>query len=344
VRALIGGKATCLRAGARCKKRYESIYRRHGFHCANGRLAKVRTGLRVAGKIVGTTHLDDTVVALAAGEGAVWASKDDAAGVARIDPATNQVAGTTIPTHPEDSPPLVAAGNGGVWVSNFSENTVTRADPSTAAVAATIHVGLAPEGIAFTPGAVWVANHHGSPTGSLSRIDPATNAVVATVPAGKAQDCCGPQGLAATDNAVWTDVPNLNAVVRVDPASNSVAATIADPPACGGVAAATDAVWVAAGCGLATVTRIDPATNRVVSSVSVAGVAQDVALGFGSVWVLTSYTLDRIDPQTNKVVARLRLAAPVGAGAPSFPVGGIAIGNDSIWVGRGFDVLRIQPS
>jgi hypothetical protein len=343
VRAVVGGKATCLRVGARCKKRYESAYRRHGFHCASGRLARVRAALPAAGKIISTTHLDDTVVEVAAGEGAVWAAKDNAAGVARIDPATNQVTGT-IPTHPADSPPLVAAGNGGVWVSNFSENTVTRGNPSTAAVAATIHVGLAPEGMAFTPGAVWVANHHGNPTGSLSRIDPATNAVVETVPAGKAQDCCGPQWVAATDSAVWTDVPNLNAVVRVDPATNSVAATIADPPACGGVAAATDAVWVASGCGLANVTRIDPATNKVVASVPVAGVAQEVAIGFGSVWALTSYTLDRIDPQTNKVVARLKLAAPVGAGAPVFPVSGIAIGNDSIWIGRGFDVLKIQPS
>ena len=57
---------------------------------------------------VAAIHALDTVVAPAAGEGAVWASKDDAAGVARIDPATNQVTGT-IPTHPEDSPPLVAA-------------------------------------------------------------------------------------------------------------------------------------------------------------------------------------------------------------------------------------------
>ncbi len=342
VRAVIGGKATCLRAGTRCKKRYERAYRRRGFHCRNGRLVRLRAGLPLAGTIIATTHLDTYIAGLSAGEGAVWAS-EDTGGVARIDPATNAIT-ATIPTAPQQEfPPLVAAGNGGVWISNFTDNTVTRADPATGAVAATIPVGHAPEGIAVAPGAVWVANHRGNPTGSLSRINPATNAVVATVPAGAAQECCGPQGIAATDNAVWTSVSNLHAVVRVDPATNSIVATIPDAPACGSLAAAADAVWVAAGCDVHTVTRIDPATNRVVATLTVAGGAQDIALGFGSVWVTTSYTLDRIDPQTNKVVARLRLAPPPLPGNPG-EVGAIAIGDGSLWIGRDRDVLRIQPS
>src|SRR5438045_4956704 len=36
VPARIGGKRVCLRAGQRCKKRYERQYRRHGFHCQAG--------------------------------------------------------------------------------------------------------------------------------------------------------------------------------------------------------------------------------------------------------------------------------------------------------------------
>jgi len=295
-----------------------------------------------AGTIIATTHVGSTAGELAVGDGAVWVTNAYPGGGTRIDPATNQVT-ATIPGQAEDYAPFVVAGDGGVWLSNFGYNTVTRADPATGTVAATIHVGAAPSGMAFTPGALWVANHHGTPTGSLSRIDPATNAVVATVPAGKAQDCCGPAFVAATDNAVWTDVPNLNAVVRVDPATNSIVATIPDPPACAGLAAATDAVGVAAGCDQANVTRIDPATNRVVASVSVAGAAYEVAIGFGSVWVATSYTLDRIDPQTNKVVGRLRLAAPPLPGANAH-LAGMTIGDGSIWIVRDSDVLRIQPS
>ena len=40
VPARIGGKRVCLRAGQRCKKRYERQYRRHGFHCQAGRLRR----------------------------------------------------------------------------------------------------------------------------------------------------------------------------------------------------------------------------------------------------------------------------------------------------------------
>ena len=39
-RAVIGGKVKCLRAGQRCKPRYQAVYRRAGFTCANGRLHK----------------------------------------------------------------------------------------------------------------------------------------------------------------------------------------------------------------------------------------------------------------------------------------------------------------
>ena len=42
VAARIGGKRRCLRAGQRCKKRFERQYRRHGFHCQAGRLRKLR--------------------------------------------------------------------------------------------------------------------------------------------------------------------------------------------------------------------------------------------------------------------------------------------------------------
>ena len=39
-RAVIGGTVKCLRAGQRCKPRYQAAYKRAGFTCTNGRLRK----------------------------------------------------------------------------------------------------------------------------------------------------------------------------------------------------------------------------------------------------------------------------------------------------------------
>ena len=39
-RAIVAGKLKCLRAGQRCSMRYQSAYKKYGFHCAAGRLRK----------------------------------------------------------------------------------------------------------------------------------------------------------------------------------------------------------------------------------------------------------------------------------------------------------------
>jgi len=101
---------------------------------------------------------------LAVGEGAVWAMNDAKATLMRIDPARNAIV-ARIKVH---SPEALAAGDRGIWLSNPSLNTVTRVDPATNTVTATIPVGPQPQGIAVSPGAVWVVNAGGP---SLSRID-----------------------------------------------------------------------------------------------------------------------------------------------------------------------------
>jgi len=40
VSAVVGGAHVCLKAGQKCKARYEPAYKKKGFHCANGRLQK----------------------------------------------------------------------------------------------------------------------------------------------------------------------------------------------------------------------------------------------------------------------------------------------------------------
>jgi hypothetical protein len=203
--------------------------------------------------------------------------------------------------------------------------------------------------MAVAGGALWIAGHHGNPTGSLLRVDPATDTVTARVAAGLAQECCGPQGLAFGAGALWAAVPNLNGVVRVDPGAGTVTATIPAGPACGNVTADDGSVWVTSGCDKMTVRRIDPATNRVVATLALPAVpavpangdfpaAADVTIAHGSVWTSTTGgaygELVRIDPSTNRVVGRLRL--PAGGGT-------LAAAEGDLWVGSGRSVVRIHP-
>jgi YVTN family beta-propeller protein len=284
--------------------------------------------------------------ALAVGEGAVWAMSNARATLMRIDPARNAVVARIKVAVPE----AAAAGDGAVWLSNPSYNTVTRIDPATNAVTATIPVGPQPEGIAVSPGAVWVANAGGLADArgpSVSRIDPATNRVVATIRIGRKSDCCAQHtDLIASAHAVWVALANGNHIVHIDPATNGVVATakVGFPP-CGFLAADETDVWFTDPCSGGTpsagkaapdvVARVDRRTNRLTSRLADAG-PTGVQVAFGSVWVATSAgTIDQIGPRSGRLVARLHVN-----GSPER----LGVGFGSVWVSDDFGrVLRIQP-
>jgi DNA-binding beta-propeller fold protein YncE len=211
-----------------------------------------------------------------------------------------------------------------------------RIDPRDNSVTAKIPVGPQPEGIATTPGAVWVVNK-GRP--SVTRIDPATNRVVATIPIGPPRACCSDHmTVTAGAGVVWASVPSLSTVVRIDPATNAVTARIrlmGEP--CAFLAADNRALWAAGGHCVGTVMRVDRRTNRPSGSVKGMVAPIGLAIGFGSVWVadLDSKSIDRINPRTARIIGRM----PVGG----YPVR-LAVGFGSVWVrddmGR---VLRIRP-
>src|SRR5690242_12118480 len=237
-----------------------------------------------------------------------------------------------------DPPEAAAAGDGAVWLSNPSYDTVTRVDPATNTVTATIAVGPQPEGIAVSPGAVWVANagslaDAGGP--SVSRIDPATNRVVATIRVGLKGDCCAQHtDLIASPRAVWVALANGNSIVHVDPATNRVVATarVGYPP-CGMLAADKTGVW-SAGCS-DQVGRIDSRTNKLTVKLTELD-PEGIELAFGSVWVaLGSGNVDQLHPHSGRLVARLHIVGlPVRLG----------VGFGSVWVNDDFGrVLRIKP-
>jgi YVTN family beta-propeller protein len=183
-----------------------------------------------------------------AGFGSIWVANGPEDTVTRLDPATNDVE-AIVPV--PDPASVLAAGSGAIWLTSLPGNTVTRIDPSTNAATGTTSLapsGLGPIGVTVFGGFVWVANHDGDPTGSVAKIDPATLAVVDVIPIGN-EPIAGPNWLSSGAGSVWTDVPNLRAVVRIDPVSDAITATIPDKGVCGALAASDTAVWVAGGSG-----------------------------------------------------------------------------------------------
>jgi streptogramin lyase len=247
-----------------------------------------------------------------AGFGSVWVSNGPTRTVSRIDPGTNAVlARISVP----DPASVLAVGTGSVWLTSVPGNTVTRIDPRTNSVTGTVSLApasLGPVGITVAYGFVWVAVHDGQPTTSVLKIDPSTLAVVDVIPVGTGQTA-GPNWMAAGAGSVWTDVPNINAVVRIDPTTDRVVATIADKGDCGALVASDTAVWVAGGGGagcLPGVTRIDPASNTVTAQVNAGGQTDSLALGANTLWFGTSLStfLGRADTTTNTVVGQLKLS------------------------------------
>ena len=303
-------------------------------------------------KVVAKFPIPGGTGGLATGEGAVWSLNWSDWTLMRIDPHRNAVTARIMvkPTNPcppsPDTCGQVAAGNGAAWVSLRTDNAVARIDPQSNTVAAMIPVGKEPDGIATSPGAVWVANRGSAASGgpSVSRIDPATNQVVATISVGPAIACCSPHmAVTAAVGSVWVTVPNSYALVRIDQATNAVTATIRmDDQPCAGVAVSKDAVWVASGHCAKVVTRIDPLTNMPAGKVDGSASPINVGLAFGSLWVtdIDSATVERVDPRTRRIIGSL----PVGkSGVPVW----LAIGFGSIWVRNEGDttgrVLRIAP-
>lgn len=301
--------------------------------------ARADTTLPPGGHIAATIPDPSAPVAVEAGFGSIWAANGPAGTIIRIDPTSNKVVATIQAGRPVC---CLAFGANAVWAASMATDTVVRIDPAANSVAdAFPSGGLAPQGIAFGDGYVWVANHHGNPTGSVAKIDPATDTVIDVIPVGAASFTGGPQALAAVPGSVWAGVPNQSAMVRIDTATDAIAATIPVRGACGEVAANSQQAWVSGGipprCSPG-VSLVNPATNSLVTHLTAGGPSSGNALGTGGFWfgADTSDLLDRVDTSTNSVVGQLKL--------PGSP-GSIATGFGSVWVADQTNsaILRVAP-
>lgn len=170
-----------------------------------------------------------------------------------------------------------------------------------------IAVGFGPQGIAFTPGAIWVAYGNDKEFG-VARIDASTNKVVARVPTGR-----WPVGATAGDGSVWIVNRDDNTVTRIDPESNRVLATIRVGRKPVGVEAGEGSIWVT-NSGGGTVSRIDPKTNVVTATIHVGSEPFGVCMDNGELWVVSagsllshSGSLERIDPKSNAVTMKVKV-------------------------------------
>jgi virginiamycin B lyase len=186
-----------------------------------------------------------------------------------------------------------------------------------------ITVGFGPQGIAFTPGAIWVAYGNDKEFG-VARIDASTNEVVARVPTGR-----WPVGAAAGDGSVWIVNRDDNTVTRIDPESNRILATIRVGRKPVGVELGDGSIWVT-NSGGGTVSRIDPKTNAVTATIHVGAEPFGVCMDNGELWVVTaggllshSGSLERIDPKSNAVTMKVKV--------PWSNV--VFAGGEDVWVG-----------
>lgn len=216
--------------------------------------------------------------AIETGEGAVWATVDNATRgpddwlVVKIDPGTNEIL-DTIPTRDAGD---IAVGAGAVWVtsSQGGDGVVVRIDPSTGEVVTTIPVGSGLSNLESGLGAVWATLNFGGnpPAGEVVRIDPETNEVVARVPVNGGW----PRDIAIGEGSVWVYGHSrlrehgweASSLWRIDPLTNELATVLDQQGFLGdggalpdNLAAGEGVVWAADDKGNGV--RIDPATGAV---------------------------------------------------------------------------------
>jgi len=215
----------------------------------------------------------------------------------------------------------IAFTPGAIWVA--CGNGVARIDDDTYKVEMWITTGRSPAGVAAGGGGVWIVNRNDN---TVTHVDPNTSGVVATIPVGKS-----PLGVDVGAGSIWVANAGDGTVSRIDPKSNTVIATIHVGKRLGGVSANDQAVWVTnsgsrQSAEKASLNRIDPATNAVTQSFK--GPWLNVVLAQGDdVWLSGLYaTIFRIDARSGNTLAKITVAPNQWEG-----LSGLAISKGFLW-------------
>ena len=187
----------------------------------------------------------------------------------------------------------IAFSDGAVWVANVQDNTVTSIDADDVTVRRTVAVPGAPSDIAAGNDAIWVTSNDGTRS-LLSDIDPENGRVRRTIDTGLR----GVRFVVATD-LVWLvglDETLNDALIGVDPGTGETAMTVALDARVTDLVEADGAVWM---------------------------VVQTGRLGGGG----TNVRVLRLDPASGRTVATVSLADGEFSAV-------LAVAQDMIWVLR----------
>lgn len=267
-------------------------------------------------------------LALRDGGGSVTVSPNS---VAVVDPSSGRVVEVV---NVGRRPGPLALGAGSIWVGNLGDRTVTRIDSRDRTVEGTITVdNRTPTGLAYGFGAVWVA--HGL-LGQVSRVDPQFNDVSPPIDVGGTAFGWPVGSVAVGLGSVWV-VFGDSTLARLDPSSGRVAESARAGSLPGGIAIASNSVWVTSS-GDSAVSRYAPAsfTEGPLRTFSVGKRPLGIAGGNG-VWVANnaSGTVARIDPDAGAGVP-----IAVGEGPTA-----VAASDEAIWVASSLagTLTRIDP-
>jgi YVTN family beta-propeller protein len=240
----------------------------------------------------------------------------------------------------DKAPSIVGPGPTPTLVSSPSSNVTATINPTRAAAIAML-----------TATAIVRAGEQTATVSSLATANaslPPAGEIVATIPVG-----AGPQGLAATDDAIWVANSDGGTVSRIDPATNAVVATVTLGPVRGSgpngsplfISTFNDQVWVSNNAESALV-RIDPATNEVVQTISLVNVGDSgtffprgLLVDASGLWTSDGKAVvAHIDPATGAVLATFDIELPYS----------IVSGYGSVWVATGEEgphaIVRIDPT
>ncbi|MFY9488314.1 MAG: YncE family protein [Solirubrobacterales bacterium] len=289
-----------------------------------------------------TVELPDRPIAIASGEGAVWATSMAGGVVTKIDPKTRQPIGEKPTITGGEAPYAIDVAFGKVWVANFNSDQIVRIDPDTRKVIDRIDVDNRPFGLADGYGYMWVTSIRRQ---TVSRLDPQTGERV-----GKPIKTSGiPYQIAAGEGFIWVTNIRDGVVDKIDPKTGQL---VGEPIKAGSfpaaIAVAGGYVWVVNvrgddGFGESknrdgSLWRIDPKSGkRVGASISVPTRPQAIAADDNDVWVISVDvdTLLHVDTKTGKRDATPVLIGNAPTGITLAPAGGtpgpwVAVSKDDV--------------
>ena len=219
------------------------------------------------------------------------------------------------------APDWLAISEEAIWVANSKFKAVQRIDPKTNSIIAKIEFSDEPCSGLTFAFGTLWVPLCGKPA-SLARVDPRTNKIVATLPFGPA-DSEG--GSAASDNSIWLIADEKGTLLRLDPQTSTVRQRISIPPGSFNPLYSRPFLWVT-GTRTSVLTPVDPRTGAVLASIPVGPHPRFLASGAGYIWTLNQGdgSVTRVNEKTRHVVGTIQ-AGILGPG------GDICYAEGAVW-------------